>query len=133
VASDAYLLLPVHGVGVLALTPEQLHAALSLGREALGRADIATQPAAPQGDTSGGLRDASEMSAATGIPASWFEDAARRGLIPSHTFGRWRRFDYQAVLAAGRAGIPRLRDMPAAPVIPLAKRLRQANGKSKPA
>jgi hypothetical protein len=124
-ASDAYLL-PVLGVGLLALTAEELHAALSRGREAGGSVLMAgSTPVAPQGDTSGGLRDASEMSAATGVPSSWFETAAREGVIPHHKFGRWVRFDYREVFEASRAGIPRLRDMLAAPVLPLSQRLKR--------
>jgi excisionase family DNA binding protein len=126
-------LLPVPGLGLLIVTAEELHAALSRGRAVLGQADIGIPPSTPKDGTSGALLDASEMAAATGVPASWFETAAREGLIPHHMFGRWRRFDYAEVFAASRAGIPRLRDMPRAPVVPLAKKLKRANGKSKSA
>jgi len=124
VADSYILLLPVAGLGVVALPPQELHAALSRGRGAFGQADIGTPRSAPQGGISEALLDAQQMSAATGVPASWFESAARKHLIPSHTFGRWVRFDYDEVFAASRAGIPRLREMPGVPALPLAKRLR---------
>jgi hypothetical protein len=55
--SEIYLL-PVPGIGVLALTQEWLHAALSLGLAALGRAEVATLGSAPKEDTSSCLLDA---------------------------------------------------------------------------
>jgi hypothetical protein len=116
-------------VGLLALAPEQVTEARRLAAGVLPPASN-TSTGSEAGPSHGSvtetrLRDASEMSAATGVPASWFESAARKHLIPSHNFGRWVRFDYREVFEASRAGIPRLRDLPAAPVLPMAQKLKR--------
>jgi len=101
---------------------EELQTALSRGRDAFARADMGTPAAAPKGDVSEALLDASGMAAATGVPASWWESAARAGTVPCHRIGRWVRFDYAEVHAATRTGISRLKEMPP-PVLQPAKRL----------
>lgn len=129
--TETLCLLPVPGVGVLGLTPEELQRALSRGREAARGPDIAAPGLAADAGHAGGsetLLDAQGMAAATGVPASWFETAAARDAIPSIKFGRWRRFDLQAVLASGvtvRGQRIIAREAPKTlPQLPLARRLR---------
>ncbi len=121
------LLLPVPGVGLLALTTDELQAALSRAAELLPQstAPAGDAPAHPQR-----LLDADGMAAATGVPASWFAAAARANKISCVGFGRWIRFDLAVVakeLAEARRGaVPE-----PAPGLPPPRRhkLARANGK----
>lgn len=124
--TDSYLLLSVPSVGTLALTSEQVTEARRRASEVLPPASNTAAGAAPKGDGSPALLDTVQMASLTGVPASWLETAARKGLIPSHEFGRWRRFAYAEVLEASRAGkIPRLKDIPPAPVLLDAQRIKR--------
>lgn len=90
------VLIPLPGIGTLALDAEVYRAALAEG----GR-----QEAVPHGSGENGaepLLDAEQLAAALSIPASWLEQAALTGKIPSLTFGRWRRFRRSEVEAAVR-------------------------------
>jgi len=48
------------------------------------------------------LLDSEQLAAALSIPATWLEQKAREGAIPSLEFGRWRRFRRSEVEAAVR-------------------------------
>jgi len=48
------------------------------------------------------LLDAEQLAAELRIPATWIEQKAREGVIPSLEFGRWRRFRRSEVEAAVR-------------------------------
>ena len=50
--------------------------------------------------TGEGLLDAAGMSAATGIPESWWASAAREGTVPSLRWGKYRRFLLSDAIAA---------------------------------
>ena len=83
------VLIPVPGLGVLALPADQLATALTEGAAlsagpgaSRATADVSVEP----------LLDADQLAAQLGIAASWLEQKAREGRIPSLMFGRWRRF-----------------------------------------
>ena len=94
------VLIPVPGLGVLALEAAQLAAALregaALSPPAAGRTAACSGPAEP-------LLDADQLAGQLGIAASWLEQKAREGRIPSLMFGRWRRFCRAEVESAVRA------------------------------
>ena len=69
------VVIPVPGLGVLALDPETYRAALV---------------------------EAEQLATMLAIPVTWLEQAAREGRIPSLQFGRRRRFRRADVEAAGR-------------------------------
>lgn len=96
--SEARVLIPLPGIGTLALDAETYRAALEEGeRQAPSRA-----AGTPAGDPAEPLLDAEALGAILGIPASWLDQAAREGRIPSLQFGRWRRFKRSEVEAAVR-------------------------------
>jgi excisionase family DNA binding protein len=93
------VLIPVVGLGVLALTGDQLAAALAEGAAlsgAPGASDAAQSNPAEQ------LLDSDQLAAQLGIAATWLEQAAREGRVPSLMFGRWRRFRRSEVERAVR-------------------------------
>jgi len=51
-------------------------------------------------DRAASLIDAAALAVRTGIPATWWRDAARRGLVPHVRAGSYVRFSYEAVTAA---------------------------------
>lgn len=90
------VLIPLPGIGTLALDAEAYRAALEEGgRQAAPAAAGTSDPAEP-------LLSAEELAAALNIPVSWVDQAAREGRIPSYQFGRWRRFRRSEVEAAVR-------------------------------
>jgi excisionase family DNA binding protein len=88
------VILPIAGVGVLALDREVFEAALVAGSELRA----ANRPAQAVRDEP--LLDADQLAAVLSVPVSWIELAARQGRIPSLEFGRWRRFRRSEVEAA---------------------------------
>src|SRR6516165_7426642 len=60
-------------------------------------------PASPGEIASEPLLDAEQLAEQLAIPATWLEQKAREGVIPSLEFGRWRRFRRSEVEAAVRA------------------------------
>jgi len=90
------LLIPLPGIGTLALTEEQYRAALEDG------ARLNAVPA-PQGCAiDEPLLEAEQLSILLCVPVTWIEQKAREGVIPSLEFGRWRRFRRSEVEAAVR-------------------------------
>ncbi len=85
------IIIPVGGA-FSALSSAQLEEALARGREIL--------PTRPQHDAVEDDRvlDADGMNEMTGVPASWFLEAARRGDIPCLPFGKYKRFRLREVL-----------------------------------
>ena len=87
------MLIPLPGIGTLALSREAFETALAEGSQAIAAPATATD-AEP-------LLDAEQLSAQLGnVPLTWIEAAGRDGRIPSIEFGRWRRFRRSAVEAA---------------------------------
>ena len=91
------VLIPVVGLGVLALEPEAFRQALSDGAALAAQPAVAATPDDP-------LLDAAQLASALGLPQTWVEQAAREGRIPAIRAGRWRRFDRRAVEAALSSG-----------------------------
>jgi excisionase family DNA binding protein len=90
------VVIPVPGLGVLALDPESYRAALAEGAKVSSTPPESTHPA----EYTEPLMDAEQLSTVLGVPATWLEQAAREGRIPSLQFGRWRRFRRSEVEAA---------------------------------
>jgi hypothetical protein len=86
------ILIPLAGIGTLALSREAFETALAEGSRAIAAGPAgATQDAEP-------LLDAQQLSAQLGnVPVTWVEAAGRDGRIPSVECGRWRRFRRSAV------------------------------------
>jgi len=80
----------------LALTREQLDEARDRAREMLPAPQEAIAPSPEQ------LVDAKALAALTSLPASWLEEQARRGTVPSLQLGKYRRFNVAESLAAIR-------------------------------
>src|SRR5687767_9183464 len=78
----------------IALTPEQLAAALAAGAEAVPDTRVQAEPGAPSGVP---LLTAEQICARTGVEASWFLERARRDEIPHVRLGKYVRFDPAAV------------------------------------
>lgn len=91
------VLIPLPGVGTLALTDEAYRAALAEGSK-LGAA-----PVSPGAATDEPLMEAEQLAEVLKVPVTWLEQKAREGVIPSLEFGRWRRFRRSEVEAAVRA------------------------------
>ena len=102
------LVLLTHGSLSLALTEQELSQAvlrarsLPVAREAAGDVSGPEPVAEP-------LLDAEGVEAATGVAASWWAGAARRGEVPHYRIGRWIRFRLSELLdAAPRHGRARI-------------------------
>ena len=79
---------------VLALSDEALQEALTAGDAFMGHAAPAPEPPADV------VLDASGMADRTGIPASWWAEAARRGDVPHIRAGKYVRFRLTEALDA---------------------------------
>lgn len=90
------VLIPLPGIGTLALTDEAYRAALAEG------AQLCATPAPPCAATDEPLVEAEQLAAQLNVPVTWLEQKAREGVIPSLEFGRWRRFKRSEVEAAVR-------------------------------
>lgn len=78
---------------ILALTEEEFEIARSRGLKLM---------ALPRPQANGEILDAGGMEDRTGIPASWWQDSARKGTIPSLKFGKYVRFDLHESLEAAK-------------------------------
>lgn len=87
------VIVPVPGIGCLALESEAYRKALAEGSRLAGTTPSAAQAEEP-------LVDADTLSAALAVPVTWIEQAARTGRIPSLGIGRYVRFRRSAVEAA---------------------------------
>jgi excisionase family DNA binding protein len=81
----------------LLLSREQFEEARARARALL------TAGASPSsGSSQEPLVGAEELAQLLAVPATWIEQAAREGRVPSLQFGRWRRFRRSEVEAAVR-------------------------------
>src|SRR6185437_982522 len=87
------VLIPLPGVGILALDEETYRHALEEGAKF-------TSPAEPTTDPNERLLDSQQLADALQVPVTWIEQQAREGNIPSLPFGRRRRYRRSAVEAA---------------------------------
>jgi hypothetical protein len=81
------VIIPVPGIGLLALTREALAEALAAGAELTGQ-----QPSPASAATGELLLDADQAGAQLGVTARWLDDSARAGIIPHYKLGAYRRF-----------------------------------------
>ncbi len=89
------VLIPVAGLGLLAIEPEALREALAAGAEFAPRPTASAAASTPEP-----LLDAEALAQALNVPATWVESAARTGKIPAIYCGRYPRFRRSAVEAA---------------------------------
>jgi hypothetical protein len=97
------LLFPGPDGGLLALTAEELRVASLRAREVWGsHSDLAGQPSADGRAPAGPepFLDDRGVEALTGVAASWWAAAARRGSVPHHRFGRWVRFRLSEIIGS---------------------------------
>jgi hypothetical protein len=60
-------------------------------------------PASPgPGESGAGILDAGGMEAETGVPASWWLEAARQGTVPHLKLGKYIRFSLREALEAAK-------------------------------
>lgn len=88
------VLIPVPGLGVLALDSEAFVAALVAGTALRPLAESSAAPAAPR------LMTSEQLGEQLSIPATWLEEAARRDEIPSVRAGKYVRFDPDEVMGS---------------------------------
>jgi excisionase family DNA binding protein len=88
------VLIPLPGVGTLALDGDVYREALAEGSK------LSAAPGASYAATSEPLVDSDELATLLKVPATWIEQKAREGVIPSLEFGRWRRFRRSEVESA---------------------------------
>jgi hypothetical protein len=93
------VLIPFNG-SWLVLSAEQLQEALQRGQVAFGAATSLDGAEAPPER----VLDAEGMQSETGIPASWYLEAARQGRIPHIRAGKYVRFRLGETLDALSAG-----------------------------
>jgi excisionase family DNA binding protein len=87
------VLIPLPGVGTLALDEETYRRALEEGAKF-------NPPRETTADPSERLLDSQQLAEALQVPVTWIEQQAREGNIPSLPFGRRRRYRRSAVEAA---------------------------------
>ena len=87
------VLIPLPGVGTLALEEETYRRALEEGAKLNPLND-------PETDPNERLLDSKQLADILQVPVTWIEQQAREGNIPSLPFGRRRRYRRSAVEAA---------------------------------
>lgn len=90
--TDRTYLIPINGIW-LALDRESFDAAAAAGAQIVPRPGLG-DPRRPETAT---LLTAEEIAARTGVEASWFLARARLNEIPFVRFGKYVRFDLDAV------------------------------------
>ena len=88
-----HVLIPLPGVGTLALDEETYCRALKEG----SKFNPLSEPTA---DPNERLLDSQQLASILQVPVTWIEQQAREGNIPSLPFGRRRRYRRSAVEAA---------------------------------
>jgi len=88
------MLIPIAGLGVLAMSREAFAAALAEGATLTVAAAPSVAASAPEP-----LLDADQAAAQMNVTARWLEDSARAGIIPHHKLGRFIRFRVSEVAA----------------------------------
>jgi len=87
------VLIPLPGVGTLALDEETYRRALEEGAKL-------NPPREPTEDPNEQLLDSQQLALILQVPVTWIEQQAREGNIPSLPFGRRRRYRRSSVEAA---------------------------------
>lgn len=92
---DPFLLIPLNSGEFIALTTQEFEQARARGRELMPNQTPSTTAHADDR-----IVDAEGAATLTGVPASWFLEAARRGDIPVLRFGKYCRFRVSELLNA---------------------------------
>jgi hypothetical protein len=87
------VLIPLPGLGILALDEETYRRALEEGAQFNPSVEPTVDPNEP-------LLDSQQLAHILQVPVTWIEQPAREGNIPSLPFGRRRRYRRSAVEAA---------------------------------
>ena len=87
------VLIPLRGVGTLALDEEEYRRALKEGAEV-------TCPTESPAYSNERWLDSKQLAEILQVPVTWIEQQAREGNIPSLSFGRRRRYRRSSVEAA---------------------------------
>jgi hypothetical protein len=115
------VLIPIPGVGTLALSLESFTAALVAGGDV-----IAGPSPSPAGSAPEPLLDADQAAAQLNVTARWLEDSARAGIVPHHKLGRFIRFRVSELAAHSLvAGAPMVSPTDNPSVTPIRRQLRQ--------
>jgi hypothetical protein len=94
------VLIPLPGIGTLALSGDAYRAALAAGAEMT--AGVAPSPTAAEA-----LLDADQAATQLSVTARWLEDSARAGIIPHIKLGKFTRFRVSEIATHCRiAGAP---------------------------
>jgi excisionase family DNA binding protein len=88
------MLIPLPGIGTLALERDAYEAALALG------ASLTRQ--APQSVAVDALLTAEQVANRLSLPQSWIEEATRQGRLPCHKFGRYKRYSLSEVIETAK-------------------------------
>jgi excisionase family DNA binding protein len=88
------VLIPLPGIGTLALDREAYDAALAAG------ASLPAVVTSPSGNDA--LLTAEQVAERLSLPQSWIEEATRQGRLPCHEFGRYRRYSMPEVIEAAK-------------------------------
>lgn len=90
------VLIPLPGIGTLALSADVYLEALRAGAElSAGAVPSPTAAAEP-------LLDADQAAAQLSVTPRWLEDSARAGIIPHHKLGRFLRFRVSEIATHSR-------------------------------
>jgi excisionase family DNA binding protein len=90
------VLIPLPGIGTLALEHDAYEAALALG------ASLARQATSSQSVAVDALLTAEQVATRLSLPQSWIEEATRQGRLPCHEFGRYKRYSLSEVIDAAK-------------------------------
>jgi hypothetical protein len=115
------ILIPLPGVGMLAMSREAYAEALAAGAQLAGGSAPSPAGAAPEP-----LLDADQAAAQLNVTARWFEDSARAGIVPHHKLGRFIRFRVSELADHSRVeGAPMLASTDSLSVTPIRRLPRQ--------
>jgi excisionase family DNA binding protein len=90
------VIIPLPGIGTLALDRDAYEAALAAG------ASLVRPATSSRTTNADGLLTAEQVAERLSLPQSWIEEATRQGRLPCHEFGRYKRYSLPAVIDAAK-------------------------------
>jgi excisionase family DNA binding protein len=121
-ADRVVVLIPLPGVGMLAMSREAYAEALEAGAQFV----VGGSAPSPAGSAPEPLLDADQAAAQLNVTARWLEDSARAGIIPHHKLGRFLRFRVSELAEYSRIeGAPMLASTDNPSVTPIRRLSRQ--------